>query len=340
MSERLFVGTTPGLEGALAEELDELGFPGEATSGGVSIEGPPGTHRFVNLWSRIASRVLLRVAEVSSPRELKGLPLGAFGTAFEVDAFGADAAKWSGVLPSTPGAVKLLLRAAKGRCQVSVDTSGELLHFRGYRQEVGRAPMRETLAAGVLRLAKWKPEEPLWDVMCGSGTLIIEAAEQVAGLAPGRNRTFAFERFVSHDEASWRTMARQTERRAGRIWGSDLNAGALGTARRNAKRAGVLDGVNLERLDATALSSKGPSGLVVANLPYGKRVGHRDDLGRLYKALGASLKKACPGWYFAFLLQDGAEQLGLSIAERHPVANGGLPCEVVLGQVEVKESKA
>lgn len=333
MNQTLFVGTTPGLEGALADELEALGFPGEPSSGGVTVEAPAGSYRVLNLWSRVASRVLLRVAEVPSLEALRKLDLSAYGEAFEVDAFGVDPGKWGTGVRSTPGGTKLLLRGTKHGCQVSVDTSGELLHFRGYRQEVGRAPMRETLAAGLLQLAKWKPEEPLWDVMCGSGTVIIEAAELSRGLAPGRNRGFAFEKFPSHDEAAWKALPRQREAVAASIIGTDLNAGALGTARRNAKRAGVLEALTLERVDATKLTKRFDAGLVAANLPYGKRVGERDELGRLYRALGQALKAACPGWYFAFLLEEGAEHLGLEIAERHDVSNGGLRCEVVLGQV-------
>lgn len=333
MHETIFVGTTPGLEGVLAEELEELGFPGEPTSGGVTVEAPQGTYRTINLWSRVASRVLLRVAEVPTPDALRKLKLSPYGEAFEVDAFGIDPGKWGGVLPSTPGAVKLLLRGTKNGCQVSLDTSGELLHFRGYRQEVGRAPMRETLAAGVLRLTKWKPDEPLWDVMCGSGTLIIEGAEMALGLAPGRNRKFAFEQFPSHDEKSWRALPRERPGVKPDITGSDLNSGALGTARRNAKRAGVLDSLKLERIDATKLTTRAATGLVIANLPYGKRVGERDELGQLYRSLGKSLRAACPGWYFGFLLEGGVEHLGLKIEEGHEVTNGGIGCQVVLGQV-------
>jgi putative N6-adenine-specific DNA methylase len=331
--ETLFVGTTPGLEVALAEELDGLGFPGEPSAGGVTLEAPAGSYRFINLWSRVASRVLLRVAEVPSIDALRRLPLAQFAREFEVDAFGEAADRWGNALPSKTGAVKLLLRGVKGRCQVSVDTSGELLHYRGYRQEVGRAPMRETLAAGVLQLAKWQPGEPLWDVMCGSGTLLIEAAERAAGLAPGRNRAFAFEAFAAHDDAAWKALPRSRGAVKTELVGSDLNAGALGTARRNAKRAGVFEALKLERLDATKLAPRGDTGLVVANLPYGKRVGERDELGQLYRALGKSLKRACPGWYFALLLEEGAEHLGLELAERHRVSNGGLDCEVVLGQL-------
>jgi putative N6-adenine-specific DNA methylase len=257
-----------------------------------------------------------------------------YADAFEVDAFGEDAAKWGGARPSTPGAVKLILRGLKrGGCQVSVDTTGELLHFRGYRQEVGRAPMRETLAAGVLQLAKWKPGETLWDIMCGSGTILIEAAERSAGLAPGRNRTFAFEKFPSHDLEKWKALSRTRDSVKSTLLGSDLNSGALGTARRNAKRAGVFELLTLERIDATKLPRREGSGLIIANLPYGKRVGERDELGQLYTRLGESLKASCAGWYFAFLLENGAEHLGLDIQEAHRVSNGGLDCELVLGQV-------
>ncbi|MFO0598572.1 MAG: RNA methyltransferase [Myxococcaceae bacterium] len=332
--ERLFVGATPGLEGALGEELEALGFPGEVVSGGVELTAPPRAYWQLNLWSRLASRVLLRVAEVRSEAELAKLDLGEFGAQFECDAFGADAAKWGGARPSTKGAVRLSLRGTKrGTCEVSIDTSGELLHFRGYRQEVGRAPMRETLAAGVLQLAKWKPGEALWDVMCGSGTLLIEAAERAAGLAPGRNRAFAFQSFPSHDTTAFAALPRSGPAVTTTLLGSDLNAGALGTARRNAKRAGVFELLKLERLDATRLAPREGPGLIVANLPYGKRVGERDELASLYRALGQSLRRACGGWYFAFLLEGGAEHLGLEIQERHRVSNGGLDCEVVLGEL-------
>ncbi len=328
--QRLFAGCTPGLEEALAEELGALGYSGEVVGGGCEFQGDL---QHVNLWSRVASRVLLRVAEVTTVEQLRALDLSPYGARFEVDAFGVDAGRWGAALPSTAGALKLVLRGTKRGCQVSLDTSGELLHFRGYRQEVGRAPLRETLAAGLLRLAQWQPGEPLWDVMCGSGTVLIEAAERAAGLAPGRNRSFAFEQFASHDAAAWAARPRAEGAVKTELVGSDLNAGALGTARRNAKRAGVLEALTLERLDATKLQRRGERGLVIANLPYGKRVGDRDELAQLYRALGRSLTAACSGWAFALLLQEGAEHLGLRVEERHRVSNGGLDCEVVLGQL-------
>ncbi|MFT3706869.1 MAG: hypothetical protein QM817_04300 [Archangium sp.] len=162
---------------------------------------------------------------------------------------------------------------------------------------------------------------------------MIEAAELAAGLAPGRNRSFAFEQFPSHDEKKWKALSRSRDAVKTTLRGSDLNSGALGTARRNAKRAGVFEQLTLERIDATKLPKREESGLVIANLPYGKRVGERDELGQLYTRLGESLKASCAGWYFAFLLENGSEYLGLDIQEAHRVSNGGLDCELVLGLV-------
>jgi putative N6-adenine-specific DNA methylase len=284
--ERLFLQCAPGLEAALEAELGALGVAGpfQRLAGGVEVDTAPGAYQALNLWSRVAERILVR---------------------------------------------------APGKPRGGVDTTGELLHFRGYRQEVGRAPLRETLAAGVLWLGGFQPGAPLWDVMCGSGTLCIEAAEWSLGLAPGRNRTFAFQGQVGHDARAFAALPRSQAGLESLIVGSDLNAGALGTARRNARRAGVLERLTLERLDATRLAPRPgvAPGLVVANLPYGRRVGARGELERLFRALGASLRVACPGWRFAFLLEAGAEALGLELARRQPVLNGGLHCEVVTGVI-------
>jgi putative N6-adenine-specific DNA methylase len=338
-SVQLFAQCGPGLEPALAAELVELGLPGRPTPGGVEVHGAPAlSWQRLNLWSRVAERVLLRVATVRTPAELGRVRLGDYGAAFALEASGQGAQPFrdaaARAFPLAPDGLPLLLRLDARACTVSVDTTGELLHFRGYRQEIGRAPLRETLAAGVLRLAGWQPAEPLLDVMCGSGTLLIEAAECALGLAPGRARRFAFEAFPSHDAAAFAALARQGPSVTPVLAGSDLNAGALGTARRNAKRAGVLEHLTLERVDATALAPRGPGpGLVIANLPYGKRVGQRGELGALYRRLGASVRRACPGWRFAFLLEGGAEHLGLLIDETHAVSNGGLRCELVTGRV-------
>lgn len=347
MSEQGFVATTPGLEAALRDELTALGFHATLAAGGCDVEGPEGTIVRVNVRSRLASRVWWKLGTAATVGELAKVPLrqalGALPLALSIE-------KTAGA-PSSPPAeawraaaskvwrlgsdgVEAQLRVGDRGGAVFVETSGELLHFRGWRQEVGKAPLRETLASGVLRLARWRPGEPLWDVMCGSGTIVIEAAEQARGLQPGRSRKFTFERFVSFDERALEAAKAVGPATTTWLRGSDLNAGALGVARRNARRAGVLDGLMLERLDATALTRPTePPGLIVANLPYGKRVGTKFELHGLFSGLGASLKKALGGWRFAFLLQEGEASLGLPIDERHAVSNGGLRCSVVVGRV-------
>jgi putative N6-adenine-specific DNA methylase len=257
----ILVTCTSGLESALRDELRELGFEGRIVRGGVETQGD---HMLINLWSRIASRVL-------------------------VD---------------------------------GEDSSGELLHFRGYRQEIGKAPMRETLAAGMLRLAKWEPQEPLWDLMCGSGTLLIEAALIAHGTAPGAHRHFAFEKWRGAERFS--ALPKTKPARACSLRGTDLNAGALGVTRRNATRAGVLELLTLERADATKVKSTGPKGLVVANLPYGKRV-KKADLTSLIE----NLRENFSGWRFAFLMQGELD--GLRPEASHPLSNGGLRCSLHIG---------
>ncbi|MCA2977626.1 MAG: hypothetical protein INH41_05150 [Myxococcaceae bacterium] len=465
MAETCFVGCTPGLEQALAEELEALGVRATVTTGGCDVTGPEGSFVRLNVQSRLASRVLLRLGHARAPAALGGVPVrrlvgaseltlavtavgrvtpapevwrreaarawglvapasagrgsggagpevrgvavraegaaamagrrgagrsgegqavrpggpgrgeavrmegarspagapapggSARSTALAPSAGGLDEASGGGgpetgldegalrVAPARagrdasaadelPGPLEVSLRLDASGALVSVDTSGALLYLRGARQETGKAPLRETLAAGVLRLCGWAPPEPLWDVMCGSGTLVLEAAEQALGLQPGRQRTFAFERFA---EPRAEVLARVREKGpAVPTWirGSDLNAGALGVARRNARRAGVLEAVQLERLDATALRPPAtPPGLVLANLPYGKRVGSRFELAALYARLGRALKQALPGWRFGFLLQDGVDVLGLEVTRSVPVKNGGLSCLLVTGRL-------
>lgn len=362
-AEQLFASTTPGLEPVLADELRALGMSPALEPGGVGFEGPRGTHRRANLWLRTASRVLLRVATlpVADLGAWSRLSLSAYwdGRApVFLSASGPAASKLEATarqawrLPTSrgpaddergedDGGCHLLLRSDGKHCTVSVDTSGALLHFRGYRQEVGRAPMRETLAAGMLRLAGYDGREPLVDGMCGSGTLSIEAALIALGRAPGLLRAFAFERWPAHDAAAWQreraeAQAAPAPQHRPLIFASDLNAGALGTARRNAKRAGVFEVLRLERKDAAALtaSAEAPNGLFVANLPYGKRVGEKSELGALFAAVGKTLRTGLAGYRWALLAADepgldGA--LGLDSPRQVKLSNGGIPCRLLLG---------
>jgi len=361
--EELFLPTTPGLEPALFEECRARGFSPERAEGGVTVRGPLGLHQDACLWLRTASRVLLRVAHVPAADEqalARGLakvslaPYRDGGRGVELSASSRrsklrvqrleEVARKAWKLPPEPGEapLRLQLRAEGDACTVSVDCGGELLYRRGYRQEISHAPLRETLGAGLLLLSGYRGEVPLWDVMCGSGTLPIEGALIALRRAPGRDRRFAFQDFPSFDAARWeaalsRARAGELSKPPAPLLGSDLNAGALGVARRNARRAGVLEHLSLERLDATALKAR-PTlapGLVVANLPYGKRVGEVAELSRLYRALGQTLRAQFAGWRAALFYAKDAKleaALGLPSGTAFELDNGGIACRLVVAE--------
>lgn len=364
--ELIFAVAPPGLEPALEAEAAALGLAPRRVEGGVELEGPAGLHQEANLRLRTASRVLLRLGRFRAPdvstltRELAELDLSrvwdgkeapklsvaAHGSRVPESAVPAAAARaWrlsnigrAGALEEEdPKGLTLLIRLEGLECTVSVDTSGEPLHRRGYRQEIGRAPLRETLAAGILELAGYNGTEPLVDPMCGSGTFLIEGAWRSMRRAPGLERSFAFERFPGFHKASWeerraRALSEALPSPQGSLHGFDINAGALGTARRNARRAGLT--LALERRDVKTLEAPvaGP-GLIVANPPYGKRVGESGELPALYRALGATLRRSFQGWRVALLVPDDEiliGHLGLKNAKINlRVRNGGLRCRII-----------
>ncbi|NVJ17796.1 class I SAM-dependent RNA methyltransferase [Myxococcus sp. AM010] len=366
--EQLFVSTLPGLEPALEAEASALGWRPRRVDGGVELEGPAGLHQDANLRLRCASRVLLRVgafragdsdtlsdrlaeldlSHVWDGRSPPKLSVSLSRSPVPGPDVVCSAAAYAWNVPSVeragpldeegggPG-LTLLVRVEGDAFTVSADTSGDALHRRGYRQEVSRAPLRETLAAGILRLAGYDGTQPLVDPMCGSGTFLVEAAWMAMRRAPGLLRAFAFESFPSFDAQAWagrkaRAEADALPAPAAALHGYDLNAGSLGTARRNARRAGVT--LALERQDARTLKAPmaGP-GLVVVNPPYGKRVGEAEDLPALYRALGNTLRQGFAGWRAAVILPDEAalvKALGLTGATSLPLRNGGLKCRLLL----------
>lgn len=362
--EELFVSTTPGLEPLVERELGSFGETVERLTGGVRVVGRPGLHRELNLRLRTATRVLMRVGrfqarnEPSLVRGLVGLPLDAYAAKRAAIGFVWSGRPWSSAVRAraekqlrqkwnlAPQAaltgLALLVRQSGEGCEVSVDTTGELLHRRGYRQELSRAPLRETLAAGVLLLAGYDGTEPFWDPMCGSGTIAIEAALIATRRAPGLERKFAFEQWPTFDRRAWdetrRVAASEARRAPASLWASDLNAGALGTARRNARRAGVLEEIGLFRQNLLhpERAPPGKTGLLVANLPYGKRLGGEGDLGALYERIGKSLRAHWQSWRWALLVPKGplGARLGLAFDEVFRLENGGLECELLVCQNE------
>lgn len=352
----IFLAAPPGLEAALHAEVRGKGFKlAKVVPGGVTIRGGwPEVWR-ANLWIRGASRVLARIDSfrVQHLRELdaraRHVPWGEVlrsDVPFRVEAScsasriyhsGAAAERIETAIAKTIGArtseeaeVTVMVRIDHDVCTISLDTSGELLHKRGYKEAVNRAPMRETMAALFLQQCGFDGSEPLLDPMCGSGTFVIEAAEIACRLNPGRNRHFAFERLANFDPEAWQAMREVKSRRepAARFYGSDRDAGAIAMSIANAERADVADCTEFRQAAISEIAPpEGPPGLVIVNPPYGTRVGERVKLEPLYRAFGQVLRTRFTGWRVGLIAADPklAYATGLPfLPTEAPVPHGGL----------------
>ncbi|HBS49332.1 MAG TPA: RNA methyltransferase [Rhodobacteraceae bacterium] len=356
-SFEIFLQAPPGLEQVLAEEARGLGFADPVpVPGGVTLHGGwPEVWR-TNLWLRGATRVLVRIGAFRAfhlaqlDKRARKFPWGEVlrpDVALRVEATSRKSkiyharaaaqrveraiAEELGAPIDAKAALTLRVRIDDNLCIFSVDSSGDPLYKRGYKPAVGKAPLRESMAALFLRAAGYDGRMPVLDPMCGSGTFPIEAAEIAAGLAPGRARGFAFEQLAGFDADRWaemRARAGQVGETGLRFHGHDRNAGAIGSARANADRAGVGD---LCHFTAQAVSDlappEGPPGLVIANPPYGTRIGERKPLFALYGALGEALRARFKGWRVGIVTTDAglAQATGLPfLPPGPPVPHGGL----------------
>jgi len=231
----------------------------------------------------------------------------------------------------------IIVRLLDNRCTVSVDSSGALLHRRGYRLATAKAPLRETLAAAILLASGWDTRHPLLDPLCGSGTIPIEAALLARAIPPGHARRFAFMDWPNFDEGKWRDVLSESQKdkepKAPKILASDRDAGALRMAMENAERAGVADAIQFSRRALSAVEPPAERGWVVTNPPYGVRVGEGRNLRNLYARLGQVLRTKCPGWRFAILGRRGPllESIGLPFEEEISFRNGGLRVTLATG---------
>ena len=263
------------------------------------------------------------------------------------DAEGSEPRAGEGDEPGDDGAQLVVARIARDEVTLSVDASGALLHRRGYRQAIARAPLRETIAAAMLLAVGWDGSTPLVDPFCGSGTIAIEGALLARRIAPGlaradRSGGFAFLHWPELDARAWReeVEAARADVRPGAevpIVGSDRDAGAITAAGENAARAGVAADVTFER---RALSDAAPpdgagAGLLVTNPPYGVRVGDQAAVRDLWARLGQVARERFGGWTAALLSPDPAldRQTRLSLTERFHTRNGGIPVRFVTGRV-------
>lgn len=352
----IFLAAPPGLEAQLCAEAKSRGFrnPRE-TIGGVTVQGGWREVWRANLELRGSGRVLARIGAFRAmhlaqlDKRARKFPWGQYlrkDVPVHVEAStagsriyhsGAAAQRIARAISEELGAtvaadaeVVVKARLVDDLCTLSVDTSGEALHKRGYKQGVGKAPMRETMAALFLRACGFDGNEPVVDPMCGSGTLVIEAAEWAAGLNPGRERRFAFEKLAGFDAAAWQAM-----RQAGAphvpdvsFFGSDRDAGAVRTAEENASRSGVSAFTAFRCQTVSALyPPEGRKGLVIVNPPYGARIGEKKPLYALYGALGQVLRERFSGWRVGIVTTDAAlaNATGLPfLPTGAPVLHGGL----------------
>lgn len=244
----------------------------------------------------------------------------------------------------------ITVRLLHDRCTISVDSSGELLHRRGYRLALAKAPLRETLAAGMVLASGWLPDAnsvpaPLLDPFCGSGVIPIEAALLARGIAPGRHRRFAFMDWPGFDAALWSGLVAdadqqsrdQSARQAGplRILASDRDAGAIEQAQANAERAGVADAIEFSVRAISAIEPPKQPGWVVTNPPYGIRITADQDLRHLYARFGAVLRSKCLGWRVAILCSEPQllRETRLTLDSQLSLVNGGVPVRLGRGVV-------
>ena len=352
----IFLVGIPGLESCLAEEAREQGFSQPVISpGGVTVTGGwPDVWR-ANVVLRGASRVLVRIGSFRAmhlaqldKRARKfpwadtlraDIPLKVETTCKRSRIYHAGAAtqRMETAIRETLGApiskeasLVVKVRIDDDLCTISLDTSGEPLHRRGHKQAIGKAPMRETLAALFLRQCGYDGSEPLVDPMCGSGTFVIEAAEIAAGLLPGRSRAFAFEQFANASPAALAALRKPAAKPDGALqfFGSDRDAGAVRMATENAERAGV---GAVTRFDQHSVSDlmppDSPPGLVMVNPPYGARIGNKKLLYAVYGALGKTLKERFSGWRVGLVTSERglAKATALPFAPLGPnIPHGGL----------------
>jgi putative N6-adenine-specific DNA methylase len=352
----IFLVSPPGLEAVLCGEVSAKGFiDPKPVTGGVVIQGGwPEVWR-ANLEIRGATRVLARIGAFHAGHLAQldklarkfpwgenlrsDVPVKVEVTCKKSRIYHAGAAAQRietaireelGAPISPDAELCVMARFEDNLCTISLDTSGPSLHKRGYKEAVAKAPMRETMASLFLRQCGYDGQETVVDPMCGSGTFVIEAAEIAAKLNPGRSRRFAFENLTGFDEAAWKRLRDSSRgvKPSLHFFGSDRDAGAVRMSRANAERAGVADFTVFQNHSVSNITPPpGPPGLVIANPPYGTRIGDKAPLVTLYAALGRTLLTRFSGWRVGLITTDTslAKATGLPFAPPgRSVLHGGL----------------
>lgn len=364
-----YFATCPrGLETLLANEMQQLGaFEVTQTDGGVGFSGDWACCYRANLESRIATRILWQVGRGRYANEddlyqgvykliwpqwfevrqtfmvkvtgvkcpLKSLEFATLRIKDAVcDHFRQAVGSRPDIDTRTPD-VRIHAYLAADTYQLYLDTSGQPLYQRGLRRASIEAPLRENLAVGILQLSGWQPGQALLDPMCGSGTFLLEAAMLALDIAPGSDRHFGFEKLKNFDNAAWQKIRSAVLARAKpvsfqKIYGSDADLRAVRVSRQNLKQAGLLDAVQLSHVDMTEVPAPAENGVIIANPPYGVRIGEDEALAALYPKMGEALKRRFAGWNAYFLTNDMRlpKLMRLAPSKRTPLFNGPLECRL------------
>ncbi|GIM27969.1 methyltransferase [Clostridium polyendosporum] len=363
MNYDLIATTTFGIESITAKELKELGYEDlKIENGKVSYEGDEMDIAITNTWLRTADRILIKVAEfkaITFEELFQGTLAVEWGNIIPVDGkmhvvgksikstlfsvpdcqsivkkavVKSMQRKYNKEIFSESGPVyKIEVALLKDIVTLTIDTTGSGLHKRGYRENAGEAPLKETLAASLVLLSKWKADRLLVDPFCGSGTILIEAAMIGSNMAPGLNRNFVCEEWPNMSKSLWdqvRAGAKNSiKKNEMQLIGYDINERVLRTARRNAEKAGVQNYIDFQRLDFKDFSSKRKYGYIITNPPYGERIGEKSEVELLYKRLG-NLKEGLNTWDFNILTSYlGFEKLfGRKATKNRKLYNGRLLC--------------
>lgn len=352
-----------GLEHLLGEEIDALGYDRISTiDGRVTYLGDEQAIALSNVFLRYAERVFLKLGSFRAEtfdelfEGVRALPWSDFigkGDAFPVKGHSIKSKLHS--IPDCQSIVKkAVVRSMSERYGISIfpeegvkyqieffilndeatlmiDTSGTALHKRGYRREALGAPIRETLAAAIAAISRPRENVLLWDPMCGSGTIAIEAAMMMRGIAPGVRRAFAAEEFSFIDKRIW--LDAREEARAGEhasefeAYASDIDPDAVALAEKNARLAGVSDSIKVFRMDARKIAAEGRRGTIVTNPPYGERLGTQREAERLYREIGEHFQSLSPWQVYVITSHPSFERLYGKRADKvRKLYNGMLPC--------------
>lgn len=363
MNYTLIATSTFGLESVVASELKELGYDDlKIENGKVTFEGDERDIVTCNMWLRTAERVLINMAEfkAESFEELfQGTLAVEWGDILPIDAFmHVEGKSVKSKLFSVPDCQSIVKKAvieamkrkyktdwfnengARYRIEVGIlkdivtltlDTSGTGLHKRGYRENAGGAPIKETLAAALVLLSKWEPSRLLADPMCGSGTIAIEAALIGKNIAPGLNRNFISEQWEIIPKNIWeesRKFARNAVNdKEFKILASDMDGRVIRTAMDNAKKAGVENYIAFQKIHMQQFSSKKRYGFIITNPPYGERLGELKEVEKLYRDMGEVFENLKDWSYFVITAHpDFQKHFGKDADKNRKLYNGRLKC--------------